>query len=157
MKIEGDNPETGNHFETDAKKVDQSFINSMLDFKVSDLDIKKLIESLDVSADIKSLLYAFSKATIKAGQFILKIGRKIIDFVCLIFKEYPGVTFGVIFGAIAGFLIATIPIIGVILGPFIKPLAIAFGLVGGLREDIKDKNLARKIADINAKFSPLDA
>ena len=60
-----------------------------------------------------------------------------------------------IFGAIAGFLVASIPILGVVLGPTFTPLAILLGLVSGLSQDFKDKALARLIAEINAKFNPL--
>ena len=101
MKIQGINPETGEEYQSEAN-LNDSFIESMLNFDMSDEQIKKVIDNLNVSADVKSLLYAISKATIKAGQFVLKIGRKIIDFVCLIFKEFPNATFGLIFGAIAG-------------------------------------------------------
>ncbi len=155
MEIKGKNTETGEEFQAQAENVDGSFVESMLHYDMSDEGIKKLIDGLSVSADIKSLLYSFSKATIKAGQYVIKIGRKIIDFVCMVSSEYPGVTFGLIFGAIAGFLISAIPIIGIVLGPLFTPIAMAFGLVLGLREDIKDKGLARKISEINASFSPL--
>lgn len=38
-----------------------------------------MIDGLDISADAKSLLFRFSKATITAGQHVIKLGRKIID------------------------------------------------------------------------------
>lgn len=157
MKIKGVNPETGEEFEAEADQVDKGFIDSMLDFKLSNEDMRKLIDSLNVSADVKSLLYAFSKATIKAGEFVLKIGRKIIDFVCMLFKEYPNATFGVIFGAIVGFLISTIPVLGVVLGPIAASIFISIGFIFGAKEDISDKGLARKIAEANAEFAPLNA
>jgi len=125
-------------------------------FKMSDEKIKELISNLNISADAKSLLHSFSKATIIAGKKIINIGKKIIDFICHLFKEYPSATFGMIFGAIAGVLISTIPILGVLLGPLLAPIAILLGLVSGVHQDIKDKDLARKIAEINAQFSPLN-
>jgi hypothetical protein len=156
MKIKGENPETGEEYEAEADHVDDSFVDSMLNFKLTDEDIKRLIDNLNISADAKSLLYAFSKATIRAGQFVLKIGRKIIDFVCLLFKEYPSATFGMIFGAIVGFLVSSIPVLGMVLGPIATSIAMALGLVLGLKEDLKDKALVRRVAEINAKFSPLN-
>jgi nucleoside permease NupC len=124
---------------------------------MSDAEIKKSIDGLNISADAKQFLYTFSKATIQAGEFVLKIGRKIIDFVCMVYREHPGATFGLIFGAIAGFLIAAIPIIGFVLGPLFTPIAMALGLVVGAVDDLKDKELSRKIQTINAEFSPLNA
>jgi hypothetical protein len=156
MKISGVNPETGEEFEADAADVNKEFIQSMSDFKMTDGAVKKLIDNLDVSADVKSGLYMISQATIKAGQFILKVGRKIIDFIALTFKEYPNASFGMIFSAIVGFLISAIPIIGVVLGPFVTPILIALGLIVGLYNDIQDKALLRKITESNAKFSPLN-
>lgn len=157
MKVKGVNPDTGEEFEAEADQVDKGFIDSMLDFKLSDEDIKKLIDNLNVSADMKSLLYKFSKATIMAGEVVLKIGRKIIDYVCLFVKEFPMATFGMIFGAIAGFLISAIPVIGVVLGSYVTPIIVALGFIIGAPFDIKDNALARKIAEANAKFSPLNA
>jgi len=155
MKIQATDPETGAKFEAEAENVNSSFIESMKKFDMSDGSIKRVIDNINVSADVKSLLYSFSKATIKVGECILKVGRKIIDFICQLYKKYPNATFGLIFGAIVGFLISSIPILGVVLGAIFTPLAIAFGLIGGLHEDIKDKELARKIDEINANFSPL--
>jgi len=155
MKITETNPETGAEFQAESNSITSEFIAAMSDFEMTDERIKKIIDNLDVSADVKSLLYAISKATIKVGEYVLKIGRKVIDFICSIFKEYRHATFGMIFGAIAGLLIATIPAIGWVLVPIVTPILMALGLVGGLNEDFKDKKLERKIAEMNARFSPL--
>ena len=157
MKISGVNPKTGDTFQAEADDVTSEFIKAMSDFEMSEAGIKKLIDNLDISADAKSALHYISKITIRAGEFILNIGRKIIDFVCTVFKEYPSATFGMVFGGIVGFLITSIPIIGVVLGAIVTPIAIALGLIIGSYEDLKDKKLERKIAEINAEFSPLNA
>ena len=156
MKIQGINPETGAVFQAETDDVDSSFVDSMLKFDMSDEAIKKIIDNLSVSADVKSLLYSFSKATIKVGEAIIKIGRKIIDFICRLVTEHPNAAFGLIFGLIVGFLISSIAVIGVVLGPLFMPIAMAFGLISGLSEDVKDKALARKIDEIKASFAPLE-
>jgi len=156
MKIQGINPETGAVFEADAGNIDSNFIDSMLKFDLSDQAIKKQIDNLNVSADVKSLLYSFTKATIKIGEAIIKVGRKIIDFICRLVTEHPNATFGLIFGAIVGFLISSIAVLGIVLGPLFAPIAMAFGLISGLSEDVKDKALARKIDEIKASFSSLE-
>lgn len=156
MKISGVNPETGEQFQAEAEGVNSDFIDQMSEFEMSEAGIKKLVDNLDISADAKSVLHSISTVTIRAGAFILKVGRKIIDYVCIVLKNYPSASFGMVFGAIIGFLISSIPIIGVVLGPVATPILIALGLIQGLREDIKDLNLARKITEINAKFSALN-
>jgi len=151
MKITAINPETG----AESKSITSEFIAMMADFEMTDEGIKRMIDKLDVSADMKSLIYTFSKATIKAGEYVLKIGRKIIDFICTLLKEYRHASFCMLFGVIAGLLISTIPIIGWLLGPIVTPLLTVTGMAYGLYEDMKDKQLERKIAEIAAKFSPL--
>jgi len=157
MEVKGVNPETGEKYQSNSDKIDSTFLKYLMDFSVSDDDVKRLIDKLDVSADIKSLLFSFSKATINAGEHIIKIGKKIIDVVFTMTKEFPAATFGIIFGAIVGFLVSSIPILGIVLGPIFTPIAMVIGLVGGLSEDIKDKNLVRKIKEATATFSPLNA
>ena len=155
MKIRGNDPETGSTYESEASDVNDEFIDAMSNFEMSDDQIKRLIDKLEFSADVKSLLYDFSRATIKAGEFVLKIGRKILDFIGKLLEVYPNATFGLIFGAIVGVLMATIPIVGIVLGPIATPIAMALGLLLGLSEDIKDKNLIRDIARVSASFSAL--
>ena len=155
MKITAINPESGAEFQAESKSITSEFIAMMADFEMTDEGIKRMIDNLDVSADVKSLLYTFSKATIKAGEYVLKVGRKIIDYICTILREYRHVSFGIIFGAIAGLLVSMIPIIAWVLGPIVTPIFMLTGMAGGLNEDLKDKQLERKIAEITAKFSPL--
>jgi len=157
MKVSGVNSKTGENFSTEAEGINDSFIKSMVNFEMSEAGVKKLIDSLNISADTKSALYAMTKITIRAGEFVLKIGRKIIDFICTVFKEFPNASFGMIFGLLMGILISAIPIIGVVFSSIVMPIALAFGVTIGMKEDLKDKALARKIAEINAKFSPMNS
>jgi len=157
MEITAINPETGAEFKTESKSITSEFIALMDDFEMTDEKIKRAIDNLDVSADPKALLYKFSKATIQAGEYVLKIGKKIIDCICSVFREFRHASFGMIFGSIAGILISIIPIIGWILGPIVTPILILLEMVGGLREDLKDKQLERKVAEITAKFTPLQS
>jgi hypothetical protein len=157
VKVNAQNPETGEIYEEDIVEPSPGFLDEITSFELSDENIRRMIDNLSVSADVKVLLYKFSKATLKLGQVIVKIGRKIIDFVCLVYKEYPNATFGLIFGAIAGFLVGAIPLIGAVLGAFFTPIAMGLGLIGGLKEDLDNAALERRIAEINAKFEPLHA
>ena len=157
MKILGQNPNNNDSYEAEAGEVDEDFIEKMSMFDMAEEAIQKMINKLNISADAKHLLYKISGSTIRVGKFIMKVGRKIIDFVCKIYDEFPQATFGAILGAIAGVLVASIPIIGIVLGAIVTPLAVAFGLVTGASHDFKNKNLDRKIAEANAQFSPLNA
>jgi hypothetical protein len=141
--------------EFDSKLVEAEFLERMLKFELTEEDIRKRIDRLTVSADVKSLLYALTRASITVGRQAVRIGRKIIDFVCTLLKEFPNIAFFSLLGAIAGFLVASIPIIGVVLGPILTPIAVAVGGALGALEDIRDRALKRKIAEFQAQFAPL--
>lgn len=155
MQVSGINAETGEKIVTEAPKVSLGFIQEMASLDLSDTQIKRVIDNLNISADAKSALYSLSKVVITAGEYVLRFGRKIIDFIASIHREFPNASFGLIFGAIVGFLITAIPLIGAFIGAFVGPIVMAYGLVMGLSNDIQDKALARRIAEANAKFAPL--
>lgn len=155
MKVKGVSPDGKQSVEFESDAIDTDFINRMLSFELSGEDIRKRIDRLAVSADVKSLLYALAKASITVGQTVVRIGRKVIDFVCTLLKDFPKLTFFALLGAIAGFLVASIPIIGFVIGPILTPIAIALGAAFGVLEDLRDQSLRRKIAEFHAQFSPL--
>jgi hypothetical protein len=155
MIVRATNLETGKEFESVVDKLDKDFLRSMINFDFGEHEIQRVINNLNVSADVKALLFKMTKVTIKVGDIVLKIGMKIMEFVCTIYKQYPNVTFGLIFGAIAGFLIGAIPLIGTVLGAVVTPILMAFGLLMGIKEDLSNKELERKIAAANAKFNQL--
>lgn len=155
MKITGVDSQTGKQVQFESEKIDSEFIKSMSAFDMTDDEIKKIIDGLSVSADIKSLLYKITTVTIRMGETIIKIGRKIIDLICKVFSEFPKATFGMLFGAILGVLISSIPFIGHILGPIATPILIGLGLVAGAIHDLGDMALERRIKAANAEFSPL--
>jgi hypothetical protein len=152
MRISGLNPATGEQVAIESADANKDFVDAMMNFSLSEEDIKNLIDKLNVSADIKSALFQLSKTTIRIGQSILKIGRKIIDYIATIFKEFPSASFGMIFGAIVGFLISSIPFLGVVLGPIVTPIIIALGMIVGVYNDIQDKALVRRISEVNSSF-----
>ena len=155
MKVRGINPETGEEVEIEVDGIDNNFIEFLSDFGFTEEDLKRKIDNLNISADAKSLLFSFSKVTIRVGEYVLNIGKKILDFVCQMAKEFSKASFGLILGAFVGFLISSIPFLGIILGPLVAPILVAIGLVGGLIEDLKDQALERKIAAACEKFSVL--
>ena len=155
--VKGVDPKTGSEFNLQVNDIDKNFIDRMSDLQLTNKSIDKMISGLEISSDAKLLLSKISETAIQVGSYIVNIGRKIIDSVCWVYKEYPSATFGLVCGAVIGGLIASIPIIGFVLGPLFLPLAAAFGLAKGVTEDLKDKQLSREIAKIRAEFAPLKA
>ena len=156
MRIEAVDPESGKRFSEEAANLEEGTINGFFnDLSFSDEEIRRQIARLNISADAKSILYKLAKTTIKAGEFVIRIGRKILDVVCFLLREYPNATFGLILGAILGSLVINVPVIGILIGPLTKTLAMITGAFMGLLEDIKDKNLKRNVQEAMVSFETL--
>lgn len=100
-----------------------------------------------------------AKTTIRVGSTVLRIGRKILDIVTSILADFPMATTGTIFGAVFGYLVASVPIIGFLFGPFIGALAIAiaiaFGFAAGAMHDLGNIALERRIRSSLVPFETL--
>jgi len=145
----------GQTFSEEIPSITSSILEMFADLDFTDKKIKEVLDRLNVSADAKSALYAVSKATLRIGQTVVKIGRKIIDCIVKLIEEFPTAGLGLIIGGILGFLVGAIPVLGFLLGPIVTPIFMAIGIVGGVAMDIHDKLLAKRIAEINRKFAPL--
>ncbi|MFY0648861.1 hypothetical protein [Sulfitobacter geojensis] len=157
MIIEAEDPKTGKTIQTSCAAEAESEIRDLLSFDLSEEALKKRIDALAISADVKSVLFTISKTTIRVGSLVVKIGRKVLDIVTTILTEFPMTTTGTIFGAIFGYLVTSVPIIGMIFGPFVATLAIAFGFATGAMQDMGNKALERRIRSSMASFDALRA
>lgn len=157
MKIVSIDPKTGKEVVTEIADPSPGFFSFIDGIDLTDEQIKSQIDRMNVSADVKALLYSFSKATIKAGKVILKIGRKIVDILFAVVRAFPNITFGVIFGLIVGALVASIPVIGLVFGALATTIAVAFGFVVGAKADLLEGDMGKRVEGILAQFSPLRA
>lgn len=157
MIIEAEDPKTGKTIQTSCAAEAESEIRDLLSFDLSEEALKKRIDALAISADVKSVLFTIAKTTIRVGSLVVKIGRKVLDIVTTILTEFPMTTTGTIFGAIFGYLVTSVPIIGMIFGPFVTTLAIAFGFATGAMQDMGNKALERRIRSSMASFDALKA
>ena len=152
MQIHAQDPESGREFSRVADGLDEATINGFFNtFEVSDEGLRKWIGELPFSADAKAILYRIASATIRAGEFVIKIGRKILEVIYHFVREFPKATFWLIIGAVLGWLAASIPIIGFVIGPLIM----ALGVAKGAYEEIKDAAMRRKIQESMVGFEAL--
>jgi len=153
--VEAMNPETGKAIQMECAAEKEDEIRDLLSFDLSEDALKKRLNALAISADAKSMLFTIAKTTIKVGSMVLKIGRKILDIVTAILGEFPMASTGTVFGAIFGYLVTSVPIIGLIFGPFVGTLAIAFGFASGAMQDLGNRALERRIKSSVASFDSL--
>lgn len=155
MLIEGHNPETGETFSREAEEVDKSSLEKLLSFEMTRQDVTDMINNLDVSADVKVLLDRIAQATITIGGAVVWIGRIILKAISFLLAEFPNASFGAIAGAVLGYLVSTIPVIGFVLGPVITPLLVILGAAFGLINDVQFKRYKSRVLSVLAPFKPL--
>ena len=156
MIVEAVDPETGKTIQMECAAESENEIRDLLSFDLSEDSLKKRLDALAISADAKSVLFTIAKITIRVGSMVLKIGRKVLDIVTSIIAEFPMASTGMIFGAIFGFLVTSVPVIGLVFGPFVATLAIAFGFAAGAMQDLGNKALERRIKSSVASFETLN-
>lgn len=155
MIVEAVDPRTGKRIDLKCAAETEADIRDLLSFDFSEETLKKRLNSLSISADAKSLLFTIAKTTIKVGTTLVKIGRKILDVIMTLVTKFPMAGAGLIFGAVFGHLVASVPIIGFAFGPFIGTLALAFGFVAGAMQDFGNIALERRIKTELASFQGL--
>lgn len=155
MIVEAVDPKTGKTIQMDCLAESEGDIRDLLSFDLSEDSMKKRIGALAISADAKSVLFTIAKTTIRVGSTVLKIGRKVLDIITALLGEFPMASTGAIFGAIFGYLVTSVPVIGLIFGPLVAALAIAFGFAAGAMQDLGNKALERRIRSSVVPFETL--
>lgn len=155
MKVVVDNFETHQEVVTEIASPEQSFFDFVKAGNFSDGELKSFIDNLQVSADVKAMLYSFSKTTIRIGQAIVKIGRKILDLVLLISKSFPTMTFVVVLALVIGGLLSAIPILGPFLGGFLSKFVMIAGVVFAGNQEMKNAEFESRVQAVVAQFEPL--
>jgi hypothetical protein len=126
-----------------------SFINTT---ERSDSQILRQIESLSISADAKALLADLLKLATRVGQTVLRIGRKIIDFVLSLLRAFPHIGFRVVVAVVATMLISMVPVIGTALASVLGPLALALGIVWGGAIEVRSPDFEKRVRDFATEF-----
>jgi hypothetical protein len=131
-----------------------SFINTT---SQSDSQLLRKIEGLAISADAKAVLADLLKLASKVGEQVLRIGRKLIDFVLSLMKHFPTLTFTALVAVVVAMLLAAVPVLGAVIGPALAPLAAALGIAWGAKAELDTPDLAERVRAFAAGFSGLAA
>lgn len=115
-------------------------------------EIADKLDRLAVSADVKLLMTQLAALTVKVGDAIIEVGRRIMSFVFETVKLFPHITLGVVVGFTMWWLIGSAAILGALLGPIIGPLLVAFGLGVGAMADVADGGLRARVEKLARSF-----
>lgn len=127
-----------------------TFINTT---EHSDAQILRQIESLSVSADAKALLADLLRLATRVGQTVLRVGRKIIEFVLSLVRAFPHMGFAALVALVVSALIAMVPFIGLSMASVLGPLALALGIAVGGAVEFQSPDLESRVRDFAAGFS----
>lgn len=156
MRINAQDQDSGQMFSGEANQLNRLDIDQFFNlFDRTKASLDRWIDRLNLAADAKALLSRIADITLRAGEFVIKVGRKILETIVGLISKFPKAAIGLIIGAAIGHLIALVPILGFLLGPIVTPLAMALGLALGLREDIRDAALKRAIREHCVSFEKL--
>jgi hypothetical protein len=156
MKVIAKDVNSGKKIEAHISDENYEALQSLAQDKISDTKLQSFLENLEMSADAKALIASILKTAIKVGNFVIRVGKRIVEIIIMIATKFPKASFGLLLGLLIGALVASIPLLGFILGQFVTPIAAIFGLARGYFEDLKDQALARKIDEAVAMFQPLN-
>jgi len=137
-KITYQNPETGEVISKtlDISKEKLQQIEEETKPILEEDKLQQLIDNIDISAELKILLDKVRTFTVKIGEKVIQIGRKVIEFLIAVYLKYPNTVKGALIGAILGFLLTQIPMIGFIFSWAIPLLA----LIGGIKGFLEDSH-----------------
>lgn len=115
--------------------------------------IQRKVDQMDMSADAKALTMDIARMTVKVGNQLVAIGRKILTTVIELAKQFPMTSFGLGLGVAITTLIGTVPVLGPFLSPIVGPLLISFGLTIGAVQDYANNFYRASIRDLTDKVA----
>ena len=129
MQAEAVNPETGERFAFEISPEELEQLVRDVRPRLSKKKLERQIDKLAISADAKVRLALFMRVTVKIGNAVLNIGRRILEIVFDLVKRYPNFTFAVVMYLVGSLLAIFVPALVPILGPLLKAMELVFALV----------------------------
>ena len=68
--------------------------------------IKSYIDKSDMSADMKAIIYDVAKLTVKIGEVVISIGRRVFEIAITLVKKFPNTAIGALVGAVIATVLA---------------------------------------------------
>jgi ethanolamine transporter EutH len=129
--------------------------SEFLDGLPSKGDMENWLQRQEISADAKAWVAKIMNLSISIGTTIVSVGRKIVSTIIITCQQYPSTTFGVIIGSVLSFLVGSIPVLGLLLGPLLAPVFMAFGIGMGAVSDFQSTLLRHRMSALEAEYSVL--
>jgi hypothetical protein len=100
MLVEMTNYETKEKVQVEVDSIDVDALKEQFKLNFSAAEFRRMIDNLNIPAEAKALLTEFLNLTIKVGTVVLEVGKKIIEVVKVLAKNFPNITAGIIIAVI---------------------------------------------------------
>lgn len=134
-------------------------IFASLDDSLSMKRIQDLLERTSLSADCKAVILDLANFTLKIGERVVALGRKILTFALELIRTFPNTTFGVALALILYVLCAGavggIPLVGAAIAGFLKAVLFVFGIAAGGFADMRGGEIGTSVNAFVEGLSPL--
>ena len=148
MLIEMTNAKTNEKVEIEIHDINVGELEEQFKPVLSVDELRRIIDNFAVPAEVKAMLNELLSFSIKVGEVVLEVGRKIIEVLKVLVKAYPNTAAGLLVGSLIGLLLSSIPVLGWLLGWLLVPLFTALGLALGMWKDLGDTELGTAIEDV---------
>ena len=121
--------------------------------------IKSFLDNSDLSADLKALLYDVAKVSVKIGEAVVAIRRRIFEIASILGSKFPNLTIGTLVGltvaAVISSTLGTVPVIGVGLAAILSKLVVLLGVGKGFIDDLRNNAARTEMDRVSAQFNAL--
>ena len=156
MLVEMTNYETKEKVQVEVDSIDVDDLKEQFKLNFSAAEFRRMIDNLNIPAEAKALLTEMLNFSIKVGTVVLEVGKKIIEVVKVVVKNFPNITAGIIIAVTLSVLVSCIPILGPLLGWICTPLFLLLGVGVGILKDYEHTDLGKALKEVlNTIFSGL--
>ncbi len=129
MQAKAVNPATGEDIAVEISLEELDRLVREARPRVSRKDLERKIGKLSVPADVKALLDSLMNATVRIGNAVLYIGRRVLEIVLDLRKRYPNTTFAVVMWLVGELLSTVAPWLAPILVPLFAAIQLLYAFV----------------------------
>ena len=129
MLAEAVNPATGETIavEISVEELDRFVCDARP--RVSKKELERMIGNLALPGEVKVLLDSFVNTTVKIGNAVVYIGRRVLEIVFDLCQRYPNFTFAVVMWLVGELLLMVAPWLAPILAPLFAAIQLLYAFV----------------------------
>lgn len=148
MLVEMTNRETNETVQVEVEDMNVEELKQQFKVNFSPDEFRRIIENLDIPAEAKAILTELLKFSIRVGTAVLEVGKKIVEIVKALTKNFPHITAGIIIAFTLSFLVSCIPVLGILLGWILTPIFLIIGIGAGVLKEIENTDLGKAVNEV---------